>query len=136
MIDSLEQELHRQARLYEQLWDIAMKEAEALRSCDFRPGCYDEQKRAVSAELEKNVSSIRRLRVIWQQLPAETREQHPQVPKVVRANQELAMKLIVLDRENEQALLRRGLVPARQLATTSRHQPHFVSTLYRRHTIE
>jgi len=37
-----------------------------------------------------------------------------------------------LDRENEQALLRRSLVPARQLPSVNRQRPHFVADLYRR----
>ena len=132
MIDALEQELARHAQLCEQLLAIATKENQALRSCDFQIGCYDEQKRDVSVALEVSVSCLRRLRVKWQELPAENRAQHPHIPRMVRANQELAMKLIMLDRENEQALLRRGLVSPRHLPSPVRQQPHFVSNLYRR----
>jgi hypothetical protein len=42
------------------------------------------------------------------------------------------MKFILLDRENEQGLLRRGLVPPRQLPSVNRQRPHFVAELYRR----
>ncbi|MCC6233741.1 MAG: hypothetical protein IT580_13910 [Verrucomicrobiales bacterium] len=42
------------------------------------------------------------------------------------------MKILLLDRENEQALLRHGLVPARELPSVNRQRPHFVSDLYRR----
>ncbi len=42
------------------------------------------------------------------------------------------MKIIVLDRENEQVLLRKGMVPARHLPSADRQRPHFVADLYRR----
>ncbi len=51
---------------------------------------------------------------------------------LLRQNQDLTMKIIVLDRENEQNLLRRGLVPARELPSVNRQRPHFVADLYRR----
>ena len=41
-------------------------------------------------------------------------------------------KIILLDRENEQGLLRRGLVPPRELPSVNRQRPHFVADLYRR----
>ena len=42
------------------------------------------------------------------------------------------MKIILLDRENEQGLLRRGLVPARELPSVNQQRPNFVADLYRR----
>ncbi len=111
MINELEHELARHSHLCEQLLHLATQENQALRGAECRPGCYDEQKRDISKTLEESVSSLRRLRALWQQLPAETRTKHPQIQRATRANQELAMKWIVLDRENEQALLRRGLLP-------------------------
>ncbi len=42
------------------------------------------------------------------------------------------MKIILLDRENEQAMLRKGLIPASQLPSVNRQRPHFVSDCYRR----
>ena len=51
---------------------------------------------------------------------------------LLRQNQDLTMKIILLDRENEQSLLRRGLVPPRELPSVNRQRPHFVADLYRR----
>jgi len=44
------------------------------------------------------------------------------------------MKLLLLDRENQQALLQRGLVPPCHLATAAVQQPNFVANVYKRHT--
>ena len=49
---------------------------------------------------------------------------------LLRQNQDLTMKIIVLDRENEQNLLRRGLVPPRELPSVNRQRPHFVADLH------
>jgi len=45
------------------------------------------------------------------------------------------MRIIVLDRENEQALLRKSLVPPRHLPPANRQRPHFVADLYRRQSV-
>jgi hypothetical protein len=60
------------------------------------------------------------------------RARHPEIGMLLRQNQDLTMKIIVLDRENEQSLLRRGLVPPRELPSVNRQRPHFVAELYRR----
>jgi hypothetical protein len=38
-----------------------------------------------------------------------------------------------LDRENEQLLLRRGLIPPKHLPPVQRQRPHYVASLYQRH---
>ena len=48
--------------------------------------------------------------------------------------QSLLMKVLLLDRENQQALLRRGLVPAKHLPPVAAQQPHYVAGLYQRHS--
>jgi hypothetical protein len=67
--------------------------------------------------------------------PAE-RQRYPEMPALMRACQDLIMKVIVLDRENEQTLLRRGLLPASRLPAAQEQQPHYVAQLYRRHHVE
>ncbi len=53
---------------------------------------------------------------------------------MLRQNQDLIMKIIVLDRENEQGLLRSGLLPDCQLPSANRQRPRFVADLYRRNS--
>jgi hypothetical protein len=43
------------------------------------------------------------------------------------------MRMIILDRENEQLLLRRGLIPPKHLPPVQRQRPHYVAGLYQRH---
>jgi hypothetical protein len=42
------------------------------------------------------------------------------------------MRILMLDRENEQALLRRGLLGPRHLPSHNAQRPHFVAGLYQR----
>jgi len=42
--------------------------------------------------------------------------------------------VLVIDRENEESLLRRGLLPARALPRAEQSQPNFVARTYQRHT--
>jgi hypothetical protein len=63
---------------------------------------------------------------------AANRARHPEISALLRQSQDSVMKSIVLDRENEQGRLRRGLVPARHLPSARRQRPHFVAELYRR----
>jgi hypothetical protein len=82
--------------------------------------------------LNQSLNQIRQHRATWQSLSPTDRAQYPEVPGLLRQNQDLIMKIIVLDRENEQALLRKGLVPPRQLPSVNRQRPHFVADMYRR----
>lgn len=89
-------------------------------------------KKNLLPRLNQSLNQIRQHRATWQKLSPAERAQFPDVPGLLRQNQDLIMKIIVLDRENEQALLRQGLVPARQLPAAQRQRPHFVADLYRR----
>lgn len=83
-------------------------------------------------KLTQSLDRIRQRRMQWQRLDARARGAVPEIPALLRQNQDLIMKIIVLDRENEQALLRKGLIPARQIPPANRTRPHFVADLYRR----
>ena len=91
-----------------------------------------ERKRRLLPVLSRSLERVRFHRVQWQKVKASERDQAPEIPPLLRQNQDLIMKIIVLDRENEQLLLRQGLIPARQLPAASRQRPHFVADLYRR----
>jgi hypothetical protein len=84
------------------------------------------------AELSDSLDKMREIRIVWQRLAPEQRQGYPQIAELLRENQNLIMKVLVLDRENEQTLLRQGLVPARQVPSANRQRPHFVANLYQR----
>jgi hypothetical protein len=84
--------------------------------------------------LDQSVARMRKHRMEWQRLDPAVRKQTPEVSSLLRLNQDLSLKIILLGRENEETLLRRGMLPASQLPPAERQRPHFVSDLYRRHS--
>ena len=85
--------------------------------------------------LDDSLNHLRQLRGRWQKLSLAERAQFSAVPALLRQNQDLVMRIILLDRENEQTLLRRRLVPARHLPPAPPPKPHFVADLYRRNRV-
>jgi hypothetical protein len=88
----------------------------------------------VLARLEGSLGRIRSHRMTWLGLSPEERAMQPEVRVLLRQNMDLILRLIVLERENEQLLLRRGLVPPKHLPSANRQRPHFVADLYRRNS--
>lgn len=89
-------------------------------------------RKSLLPRLDESVARIKHQRLDWQRLPAADRARQPEVTGLLRQNQDLIMKILVLDRENEQQLLRRGLVPPKHLPSPERQRPHFVANLYRK----
>ena len=129
MMDTLNEHL----ALCQQLLHVAEREAQALRRPD-KPSLFDfyQIKKNLLPRLNQSLDGLRKHRVNWQKLSSDERARQPETGLLLRRSQDLTMKLIVLDRENEQALLRRGLVPPRQLPSVNRQRPHYVADLYRR----
>ena len=108
-----------------ELLALAERESQALR----------QSQNAVLHEIyqtKKSFEKVRRHRIFWQGLPAAERSAQPEISFLVRQVQDLIMRVILLDRENEQGLLRRGLIPAREIPAAAVQRPNFVANLYRR----
>ena len=112
------------------------REGQALRRPD-NPSLFEfhQLRKKLLPLLNQSLDALRRHRVNWQKFSPEERSRHPEIGVLLRQNQDLTMKLIILDRENEQSLLRRGLVPARDLPSVNRQGPHFVAELFRRQSV-
>ena len=108
----------------ENQWLLDPGEPSPLELCQVR--------KRVLPRLNASLDTLRRRRDRWQQLSIAERARQPEVSALLRRNQDLIMKILVLDRENEQGLLRRGRVPARHLPAAGRQRPHIVADLYRR----
>lgn len=127
------EDLNQHFALTEELLRLSERECLALR----RPESgslfeFYQARKALLPRFTQSLDTLRQRRLQWQRMPPEEQAQHPQIPALLRRSQDLTMKVIVLDRENEQLLLRRGLVPPRELPSINRHRPHFVADLYRR----
>jgi hypothetical protein len=132
--ESMQRDLQTYAALCDELLALAAYENHTLRKEENSvPGARDERRRELLSRLDRALGSLRRHRVVWQNLPAYERARHTEISISIGATQQLAMKLIVLNRENEQGHLRRGLVPARHLATVQQYQPNHAAGVYQRH---
>jgi flagellar biosynthesis/type III secretory pathway chaperone len=129
MIQSLTEHLG----VCQELLQATEQEGQALRRAD-KPSLSDfyQRKKNLLPRFDQSLDCLRKHRVDWQRLSLDDRAGWPEIGILLRKNQDLTMKIIVLDRENEQALLRRGLVPPRELPSVNRQRPHFVADLYRR----
>src|SRR5688500_18811543 len=92
------------------------------------------QRKKFLAQLTDSLDKIREHRIAWMRLEPSVRQGHPEIAELLRENQNLIMRILVLDRENEQALLRKGLVPLRHVPPANRQRPHFVSSMYQRNS--
>src|SRR5271154_1338650 len=120
----------------QELLQATEQEGQALRRAD-KPSLAEfyQRKKNLLPRFNQSLDCLRKHRVDWQRLSLDDRASWPEIGVLLRKNQDLTMKIIVLDRENEQALLRRGLVPPRELPSVNRQRPHFVADLYRRQTV-
>jgi hypothetical protein len=132
-LNDMIEELNVHRAVCQELLAIAEGEGHALRRAD-NPSLFEfcQLKKNLLPRLNQTLDSLRKHRVKWQSLSSDERARHPEIAPLLRRNQDLAMKFILLDRENEQGLLRRGLVPVRELPAANRQRPHFVAELYRR----
>jgi hypothetical protein len=90
-------------------------------------------KKNLLPRLQASLDNLKACRVEWQRMAPEERAQNREIGEWLKQTQNLIMKIIVLDRENEQALLRRGFgTPPAKRTPPTRQQPHFVAELYRR----
>lgn len=115
--------------------NLAEQESQALRQNETdRLKEISETRRSLLPRLTESLSKLRTHRNHWQMLSASERTSQPEIGFLLRQTQDLIMRAILLDRDNEQGLLRRGLIPAREIPSASQNRPHFVANLYRRQT--
>src|SRR5882757_7459687 len=126
-------DLTRHLALCQEVLNVVEREGQALRRSD-NPSLFDffQVKKNLLPRLNQSLDTLRKHRVKWQKFSLDERAQFPEIGMLLRQNQDLIMKVILLDRENEQSLLRRGMVPPRELPSANRQRPHFVAELYRR----
>jgi hypothetical protein len=84
-------------------------------------------------DLETALINLRCKRLVWQLTGESERARCEEVQPFFQAIQGILMRILLLDRKNQQALLRRGLVPAKHLPPVAAQRPHFVANIYQRH---
>jgi hypothetical protein len=129
-----EQDLRAHLALCEKVMDLAVRENQALSNpSSYSPFEFYHHRKNLLPRLEESLMALRKWRYRWQQAGQAERADGSDVKALFQSVQSLLMKVLLLDRENQQALLRHGLVPARQLPSSAVQQPHCVADVYRRH---
>lgn len=109
------------------------RESQHLRQVDApQSSAASEARKQALPKLDAALQRIRQHRNFWLSLSPEVRSTKHEIRELLRQNQDLIMRLIILDRENEQLLLRRGLIPPKHLPPAQRQRPHYVADMYRR----
>ena len=97
------------------------------------PTGFKAERKRLLPRLESGLIMLRSHRQWWERLPAAKRESCGEIMNLFQDIQNLLPRLLMLDRENQQEMLRRGLIPATQLPPAASQRPNFVASLYRRH---
>jgi hypothetical protein len=119
--------------LSRELLSLAEQESQALRQGETaRLREISAARKDLLPRLSEALEKLRGHRRTWQGQSTTERSAQPEIAFLIRQTQDLIMRAILLDRENEQGLLRRGLIPARELPSASPQRSHFVADLYRR----
>jgi hypothetical protein len=132
-------ELSNQLRAYLVLCEEALALATRENRVLNEPGDYQafefcQGRKSLLSRLDQSLTLLRTWRLAWQRLDPAEREEYSEVKSLLQAVQNALVKVLVLDRENQQALLRRGLLPPRMVPAFAGQQPHFAAQLYRRHS--
>jgi hypothetical protein len=127
-------DLKQHLALCEEVMELTANESQALsEQSAYEPFDFFRRRKELLPRLDKSLAALRGWRQAWQNMNPTERAGCPEIKPLFQAAQSLLMKVLLLDRENQQAMLRRGLVPPRHLPSSAGQQPHCVADLYRRH---
>ncbi|HUC84826.1 MAG TPA: hypothetical protein VL970_06515 [Candidatus Acidoferrales bacterium] len=134
-VPELTRDLRAFAVLCEETLALASREHQALAgNSDYQPFEFYQSRKNLLGRLDPLMIEIQHWRQIWQQCSPLERASFSGVKVAVQMLQDLIMRILQLDRENQQALLRRGLVPARHVNSFAAPPSNYVANLYRRNT--
>ncbi len=134
-VNGLVLELQSYLRLCEEILSLATRENQALSSpAEYLSAEFHQQRKDLLPDIESLSDQLRQRRIAWVQVPAAERERCDEVKQLFQDIQNMLMKVLLLDRENQQAMLRRGLIPAEHLPAPAEQKPNYVANLYRQHS--
>src|ERR1700689_1263137 len=107
------QTLRQHLMLCQEMLSVVERENQALHTSQpFQPAEFIELRKGLLPRLNQSYKSLEEVRGFWQRLSSTQRRQFPEVTLLLRQTQDMIMKIVLLDRENEQAMLRLGLAPS------------------------
>lgn len=121
--------------LCEETLELYLREHQALhQGGDYQPFPFYQRRKDLLPRLEAALTELRRWRGLHRSGATRTRAPSTELRRITDQVQTMLMRILQLDRENQQALLRRGLLPAQHLPPAAAQHPHYVANLYRRHS--
>ena len=133
-LSALSRDLREHLGFCESALALATEENRALiGGGDYQPFEFHQKRTVLLAGIDASLLRLRTWRQAWQQVAPADRDRCAEVKPLFQKIQDLLMRVLLLDRENQQALLRRGLVPPKHLSLAAGPQPsHYVASVYRR----
>ena len=133
-IVELSKNLREHIALYDEILTLVTHESQALAGAgEYQPFEFYQGRKALLSRLSSSLNLLRTWRQAWQRLEPQERARYSEVKALLQTAQDALVRILQLDRENQQALLRRGLLPAQHVSNFSSQSPHFAAQLYRRH---
>jgi len=132
------QELLAELRAYhalcEEVLGLTSGENSALAGGSYDAAEFTTHRKDLLPRLDKALTGLRHRRQEWQSQGLDHGSLGAEVKNLFQAVQDLIMKILLFDRDNQQGLLHRGLVPVRHFPQAAARQPHVVNSIYRRYT--
>jgi hypothetical protein len=131
-LESLADELRDYFRICDEVHNIVRRENQCLKSAEPQNiHTFQQTRKDVLQRLTDTQMRLSAHKTSWLRVPPSVRARHSEISNLIRQTLDLIMKTIVLDRENEQLLLRHRMIPANRLPSANRQNPHFVAQLYK-----
>lgn len=133
-LSELARELQQQRKTLNEVLQLARREHED-RAASPSPAA----RKNFLALLSQSLDKIRQYRAAWVRLDPAQKQEHPEISEVLRENQNLIMKILVLEREGEAEAARglRGVqrpAPPGEPAQPDRPGASFLARAYRRNS--
>jgi hypothetical protein len=134
LIESISKNLSLHRQTCEELLELMERENQSLRTeKEFAHGESARIRKKVLALLAVSLERIKADRGKWLKLDRSFKAGYPEIVDLLRQTQDVIARVMLYDRENEQLLLRKGLVPATHIPSLNRQRPNYVAGLYRQH---
>ncbi len=136
----IEKDLREQIELCKAIYHVIEREARELKSSrgdEDEPKSFkhtNEAREKLLPLLDRSTERIKDHRKIWENLDPDTKSTRPEINKLIVEALNTIMKIIKLDRSNEEILLKSGSIPIEQIPSSLRQKPKAVANIYRQNS--
>lgn len=136
---TLEKDLKDQIEICKAIYHIIEREAKALnsQSRSSETPSFDHTNQArekLLPLLNRTTDRIKKQRKVWEDLSPEQKASKPEINDLVVEALNMIMKIIKMDRANEENLLKNGSIPIDQIPQSLRQNPGAVANIYKQNS--